>query len=101
MMEKEGSIFQTTTDSEIILFLVAKSKEQTVTSRITNALDQVRGAYSLVFATPKEIVGVRDPHGFRPMCLGQLNEAHVLASESCALDIINAEYIYEQLNQQN
>ncbi|MFQ6092444.1 MAG: amidophosphoribosyltransferase [bacterium] len=93
MMEDDGSIFQTTTDSELILHLVARSKEGTLMGRITDALRQVRGAYSLVFATPKEIVGVRDPHGFRPMCLGRLGGAHVLASESCALDIINAEYV--------
>ena len=93
MMEQDGSIFQTTTDSEIILHLVARSKEKTLYDRITDALGQVRGAYSLVFASPREIIGVRDPHGFRPMCLGRLDGAFVLASESCALDIINAVYV--------
>ena len=93
MMEKDGSIFQTTTDSEIILHLVARSKEETLIGRVTEALRQVRGAYSLVFATPNGIIGVRDPRGFRPLCLGRLENAHVLASESCALDIINAEYV--------
>ena len=92
-MERDGSIFQTTTDSEIVLHLVARSRETRLTDRITEALGNVRGAYSLVFATPEEMIGVRDTHGFRPLCLGRLDGAYVLASESCALDIINAEYV--------
>jgi amidophosphoribosyltransferase len=93
MMERDGSIFQTTTDSEIILHLVARSREKLLSQRITDALRQVRGAYSLVFASPKNVIGVRDPNGFRPMCLGRLENADILASESCALDIINATYV--------
>ena len=93
VMEKDGSIFQTTTDSELIVHLVARSKKEDLTEGIIDALGEVRGAYSLVFATPRGIIGVRDPHGFRPMCLGQLDNAFVLASESCALDIINAQYL--------
>jgi amidophosphoribosyltransferase len=92
-MEEDGSIFQTTTDSEIILHLIARSREGTLQARIADALRQVQGAYSLVFATTSGIIGVRDPHGFRPMCLGQLDGAYVLASESCALDIIHARYL--------
>ncbi len=92
-MEQDGSIFQTTTDSEIILHLIARSRESTLMARIADALRQVRGAYSLVFATTSGIIGVRDPYGFRPMCLGKLGGAYVLASESCALDIIHAEYL--------
>lgn len=93
VMERDGSIFQTTTDSELIVHLVARSKKENLSERIIEALGCVRGAYSLVFATPEAVIGVRDPHGFRPMCLGQLDDAYVLTSESCALDIINAEYL--------
>jgi amidophosphoribosyltransferase len=92
-MEEEGSIFQTTTDTEIILHLVARSRQKNLFDRFVHALSQVRGAYSLVCMTSKGIIGARDPEGFRPMCLGRLNEAWVLASESCALDIIHAEYV--------
>jgi amidophosphoribosyltransferase len=92
-MQETGAIFQTTTDSEIILHLIARSPELQIVNRVADALKQIQGAYSLVFATENKLLVARDPHGFRPLCLGQLGDAWVVASESCALDIISARYI--------
>ncbi|MDP6037612.1 MAG: amidophosphoribosyltransferase [Candidatus Latescibacteria bacterium] len=92
-MQNTGSIFQTTTDSELILHLIARSPEQHIADRTIDALRQIEGAYSLVFATESRLMAARDPHGFRPLCLGQLGDSWVIASESCALDIISARYI--------
>ncbi len=91
-MEKEGSIFQTTSDSEIILHLVARSKKDKVEEMIQDALLKVRGAFSLVFCTMDSIIAARDPYGFRPLALGRLKDAWVVASETCAFDIIGAKY---------
>jgi amidophosphoribosyltransferase len=92
-MQATGAIFQTTTDSELILHLIARSPEQRIADRIMEALRQIEGAYSLVLATETRLMAARDPHGFRPLCLGQLGDSWVIASESCALDIISARYI--------
>ncbi|MBT3604073.1 MAG: amidophosphoribosyltransferase, partial [Candidatus Latescibacteria bacterium] len=92
-MQETGAIFQTTTDSELILHLIARSPEPEISNRVADALKQIQGAYSLVFATENKLIAARDPHGFRPLCLGQLGDAWVVASESCALDIISARYI--------
>jgi len=91
-MERNGSIFQTSSDSEIILHLVARSKKQTVVEMIQDALLRVKGAFSVVFNTGDSIVAARDPHGFRPLALGRLKDAWVVASETCAFDIIGAKY---------
>jgi len=91
-MEKSGSIFQTSSDSEIILHLVARSKKDTVEEMIQDALSKVKGAYSVVFHTGDSIVAARDPHGWRPLALGRLRNAWVVASETCAFDIIGAKY---------
>ncbi len=91
-MEKNGSIFQTSSDSEIILHLVARSKKDTVKEMIQDALLKVKGAFSVVFNTGDSIVAARDPHGFRPLALGRLKNAWVVASETCAFDIIGARY---------
>jgi len=91
-MEKTGSIFQTSSDSEIILHLVARSKKTTVEEMIQDALLKVKGAFSVVFNTGDSIVAARDPHGFRPLALGRLKDAWVVASETCAFDIIGAKY---------
>ncbi|MCK4404817.1 MAG: amidophosphoribosyltransferase [candidate division Zixibacteria bacterium] len=91
-MEKNGSIFQTSSDSEIILHLVARSKKETVEEMIQDALLRVKGAFSVVFNTGDSIVAARDPHGFRPLALGRLKNAWVVASETCAFDIIGAKY---------
>jgi amidophosphoribosyltransferase len=92
-LEESGSIFQTTADSEVVLHLIARSKEPTLVGMITDALAQVQGAYCFLFLAPGELIAVRDPYGFRPLCLGKVGGAHVVASESCALDIMKAEYI--------
>jgi amidophosphoribosyltransferase len=92
-MQEGGSIFQTTTDSEVIVHLIARSQEESVEGRVIDALSQVRGAYALAIATQDRLIAVRDPKGFRPLCLGQLEDAWVVASESCALDMVSAHYI--------
>lgn len=92
-MENAGSIFQTTSDSEIALHLIARSKEETIDDMIIDALQQLDGAYCILFLTPAEMIAARDPYGFRPLCIGTLGDATVVASESCALDIIGARYI--------
>jgi amidophosphoribosyltransferase len=94
-LEAYGSIFQTSMDTEIIVHLLATSRTESLIERITHALEQVQGAYSLLFLTESRMVAVRDPHGFRPLCLGRLGESYVVASESCALDLIEAEFIRE------
>jgi amidophosphoribosyltransferase len=92
-MEKDGSIFQTTTDSEVVVHLLARSHGDEVPDMVLQALRQVSGAYCFVFLTPDMMVAARDPLGFRPLCLGRLGEATVVASETCALDILQAEYV--------
>ena len=94
----DGSIFQTTSDTETILQLVARSKRVLMVDKIIDALFQVQGAYALVILTNKKLIGVRDPHGIRPLVLGDLNGAPVLASETCALDIIGAKYVRDVEN---
>ncbi|MBN1406115.1 MAG: amidophosphoribosyltransferase [Candidatus Omnitrophica bacterium] len=93
MMEERGSIFQSTMDSEIIVHLLAKSDKKDKKQKLTEALSQLEGAYSVVLMLDDVLVGARDPHGFRPLCLGKLDGAYVLSSETCALDIIGAKYI--------
>ncbi len=88
-----GCIFQSTTDTEIIIHLVATSGGRTVVDRMVDALRQVEGAYSIVALTRHEVIGVRDPLGVRPLVLGRLGNAHILASETCAFDIIGADFV--------
>ncbi len=92
-LEAEGSIFQTTMDSEVILHLTARSQAKTLPERLLDALRQVRGAYSVVFLTRKRLIVARDPHGVRPLALGKLDDITIAASESCVMDLIGAEYI--------
>ncbi len=92
-LEKRGSIFQTTTDSEVILHLVAKSKEKTIESKILDAVRRIKGAFSLVFITRSKLIAVRDPHGFRPLAIGKKGNAYIFASETSAFDLIGAEYV--------
>ena len=94
-LESRGSIFQSTMDTEVIVHLVAHSKAKTFAERTIQALCQVEGAYSLLFLTEKELVAIRDPFGFRPLVLGKLGNAPVVASETCALDLINAKFLRE------
>jgi amidophosphoribosyltransferase len=92
-MEGDGSIFQTTADSEIILHLIARAKEAPLPDMIMEALSQVSGAYCFLFMAKDQLIAVRDPQGFRPLCFGGYNNAPVVASESCAFDIIGADYV--------
>lgn len=94
-LEKEGSIFQSTTDTEVIVHLIARSKEKTFLGRTIEALTECKGAYSLVFLTPKGLVAARDPHGFRPLVLGKIDNSYVVASETCAFELIGADYVRE------
>ena len=90
---RRGSIFQSTTDTEVFVHLMAMSRGGDVIDRMVDALRQVEGAYSLVALTDKGIIGVRDPRGVRPLVLGKLGQSHILASETCALDIIGADFL--------
>ncbi len=92
-LEGDGSIFQTTTDTEAILHLVARSREPDVVDAIVETLRSVRGAFSLLFLVPGRLVAVRDPFGFRPLSIGRAGESWVVASETCALDLIGAERV--------
>ncbi|OGC77868.1 MAG: amidophosphoribosyltransferase [candidate division Zixibacteria bacterium RBG_16_40_9] len=92
-MEKKGSIFQSTSDSEIILHLVAQSTKKNLVEKITEALSKVQGAYSLLFLNQNQLIAARDPKGFRPLALGRLGKAWVIASETCAFDLIGAKYV--------
>ncbi|MDD5634501.1 MAG: amidophosphoribosyltransferase [Candidatus Omnitrophica bacterium] len=92
-LESEGAIFQTTMDSEIILHLLVRSKNEKFEDKLFDAISQCEGAYSIIFLTGDKIIGVRDPNGFRPLCLGKKNGSYVLASETCSLDLIDAEYV--------
>ncbi|MFA6216799.1 MAG: amidophosphoribosyltransferase [Candidatus Omnitrophota bacterium] len=94
-LEQRGSIFQTTTDSEIIIHLMARARSSGLQESLIYALKRVRGAYSLLMMTSDTLIGVRDPHGFRPLCLGKVNNSWCLASETCAFDLIGAKYIRE------
>lgn len=91
-LEERGSIFQSTTDSEVIIHLMAVSKKRTTVERLIDALKKVNGSYSLLLLTPKELIAARDPYGIRPLVLGRLKDAYVLSSESCAFDLIGAQY---------
>ena len=95
-LEGQGAIFQSTSDTEVIVHLIAREKG-TMLERVQKALGHVRGAYSLVLLTEDSVIAVRDPLGFRPMVIGRLRGAHVVASETCALDLIEAEYLREVL----
>jgi amidophosphoribosyltransferase len=92
-LEKDGAIFQSTSDSEIILHLIARAKSGELIERIASAVRQISGAFSLLLMTEKELIAIRDPYGIRPLCLGQIKDAYVVASETCAFDLIGATYL--------
>lgn len=92
-LESKGDIFQSTSDTEVILHYFARSKHSGIPESLADALDRVDGAYSLVALLKDSVYGIRDPRGFRPLSLGRLNDAWVLASESCAFDLINATFV--------
>jgi amidophosphoribosyltransferase len=95
-LEAQGSIFQTSSDTEVIVHLMAKARETDVLGKLQSALKRVRGAYSLILLTSDErMIGVRDPNGFRPLCIGRLKGSFVLSSETSSFDLIEAEFIRE------
>ncbi len=94
-LEHRGSIFQTTSDTEVIVHLIARSAARNLSGAIADALNQVEGAYSLVLLTRDEMYAIRDPRGFRPLNLGRIDGAWVVGSETCAFDLIDAEYVRE------
>ncbi len=94
-LEARGIKFQTTVDSEIILQFLAKSAPHELEAKLIQCVRELQGAFSLVILTEQALIGVRDPHGFRPLCLGKVDRAWVLASETCALDLIGAEFVRE------
>ena len=95
---KDGAIFRTTSDTETIVQLVAKSKREKILDKLIDALFQIQGGYSLVIMTNKKLIGVRDPYGIRPLIIGKLKNSYIFASETCALDIIGAKFIREVEN---
>lgn len=92
-LQDEGAIFQTTADSEVFVHLIARSQKSDLTGRIKDALSQVRGAYSLVMMTKDKLIAARDPNGVRPLALGKFGGGYAVASETCAFDLIGAEYV--------
>jgi amidophosphoribosyltransferase len=92
-LEADGAIFQTTSDTEAIVHLIARSREQTLPARVADALRQVRGAYSLVFLTEDQVIAVRDPMGFRPLALGKSKDTWVVSSETCSFELLEAEFV--------
>jgi amidophosphoribosyltransferase len=92
-LERDGAIFHSTSDSEVILHLISRSRRRTLQEAFVEALRVVQGAYSLALLTPEYLLAARDPHGFRPLCIGRVNGSYAIASETCAFDLINAEYI--------
>src|SRR5688500_7798335 len=92
---REGSIFKTSSDTEVVLHLYAKSKAPSVEEALIESVKQISGAFSLVLATKNRIIAARDPHGFRPLALGRLGDAWIVCSETCALDLIGATYLRE------
>ena len=97
-MVKDGAIFQTTSDTETVVQLIAKSRRAKILDKIIDAIFQVQGGYAMVMLSNKKLIGIRDPHGIRPLVLGRLKDSYIFASETCALDIIGAEFVREVEN---
>ncbi len=98
VLVKDGAIFRTTSDTETIVQLIAKSKREKIIDKLIDALFQIKGGYSLVLMTNKKLIGARDPFGIRPLVIGKLKESFILASETCALDIVGASFVREVEN---
>ena len=98
-LAQTGAIFQTTTDAELIAYNIARErlKTQSVEEAVRNSMKKLAGAYSLIVMSPKKLMGVRDPFGFRPLCIGKRDTTYILASESCALDAVDAEFVRDVL----
>ena len=94
-LQEDGALFQTSTDTEIIIHLLAREKGGTLAEKLGRVLNKIEGAYSLILLSPNEIIAARDPHGIRPFCMGKLKDTLVFASETCALDLLGADYVRE------
>ena len=97
-MVKDGAIFQTTSDTETVVQLIAKSRRTKILDKIIDSIFQIQGGYAMVMLTNKKLIGIRDPHGIRPLVLGKLGDSYIFASETCALDIIGADFVREVEN---
>lgn len=97
-MVKDGAIFQTTSDTETVVQLIAKSRRTKILDKIIDSIFQIQGGYAMVMLTNKKLIGIRDPYGIRPLVLGKLGDSYIFASETCALDIIGADFIREVEN---
>ena len=95
---EDGAIFYTTSDTETIVQLIAKSKRSNTVDKVIDAIFQIQGGYALVMLTQSTLIGVRDPYGIRPLIIGKIKDSYVLASETCALDIIGAKYVRDVEN---
>ena len=93
LLEDSGSVFHTTIDSEVIINLIARNAKKGIKTAVFNATQAIRGSFALVIMAEGKLIGIRDPHGIRPLCLGHIDGNYILASESCALDTIGAEFI--------
>ena len=98
-LARTGAIFQTTIDSEIIAYMIARARveQPTVQAAVAEAMKKIKGAYSLVVMSPRKLIGARDPYGFRPLCIGKRGNAYILASESCAIAAVDAEFVRDVL----
>jgi amidophosphoribosyltransferase len=93
LLEDGGTVFQTSIDSEVIINLIARGARKGIDSAIVDAIQAVKGSYAIVMLANDKLIGIRDPHGIRPLCIGNLNGSYILASESCALDSVGADFI--------
>lgn len=89
----DGVVFQTTIDSEVVLSLIARSRKKTLPERVAEAADTIKGAFAILIMNDSQLIAFRDPYGFRPLCLGRLDHGWVVASETCALDLVGAHYV--------
>ncbi|HIE36022.1 MAG TPA: amidophosphoribosyltransferase, partial [Candidatus Omnitrophica bacterium] len=94
-LEDKGAIFQTTSDSELILHLIMRTKSGSLKEKIVHSLKKIKGAYSLLLMTKESIIGIRDPLGFRPLCIGKKDRTFFISSETCALDLVGAQFLRE------
>ena len=92
-LEQNGAMFQTSVDTEVILNLIARSRKETIEEKLADSLNKVKGAYCITLMTETKLIGARDPQGFRPLCIGRLDDGWVLSSETCGLDVIGAEFV--------
>ena len=93
LLEDSGCIFHTTIDSEVIISLIARNAKLGIEKAVFNAVQAIRGSFAVVILTDDKMIGVRDPHGIRPLCIGKIDDSYILSSESCALDTVGAEYV--------